>query len=241
MVGIVVVSHSPQLAGAAVDLALQMVPGDRPALAVAAGTGDGAIGTDAVKVGAAISEVASTDGVLVMMDLGSAVLSAEMALDLLGDPGCEVRLCSGPFVEGLLAAVVTASSGATLDVVYAEALAALAPKQAHLGHQGAMPDRVLEPGRADTGAMVEVDLVNPLGLHARPAATLVQAAAAFDARIVLTNVSTGRGPASSASMMSIIALGAERGHRLRIEATGPEARAATLGLRDLVATGFGEV
>ena len=77
----VVVSHSPALAQAAVDLALQMVPGEKPAIAIAAGAGEDLIGTDAAAVSAAIDEVASPDGVLVIMDLGSAVMSAEMALD----------------------------------------------------------------------------------------------------------------------------------------------------------------
>ena len=69
------------------DLALEMVHGERPKIALAAGTADGRIGTDPIRVSEAITEVASPDGVLVFMDLGSAVLSAELALDLLGEPG----------------------------------------------------------------------------------------------------------------------------------------------------------
>ena len=62
MIGIVVVSHSPGLAQAAVDLALEMVHGDAPPIAIAAGAGDGVIGTDASKVAEAIERVASPDG-----------------------------------------------------------------------------------------------------------------------------------------------------------------------------------
>ena len=70
MVGIVVVSHSPHLAQAAVELALEMVAGDKPPLAIAAGTADGSTGTDAAKVAEAIEQVSSPAGVLVIMDLG---------------------------------------------------------------------------------------------------------------------------------------------------------------------------
>lgn len=238
MIGIVVVSHSAPLARAAVELALQMVPGERPPIALAAGAGEGIIGTDAVRVAEAITEVASPGGVLVMMDLGSAVLSAEMALDLLGDPGCEVRLCSGPFVEGLMAAVVTSSTGATLDAVHTEALSALLPKQQHLGHED--HGQVAAVATTGSNSVVEVDLINPHGLHARPAAAFVQKAATFDAQIKVTNMSTGSGPANVASMMAILCLGADQGHRIRIEAIGPQATDATFGLRELVATGFGE-
>ena len=81
-VGLVVVSHSPALAEATVALALAMVADDPPAVAVAAGTEDGGTGTDATAVMAAVEEVGGPGGVLVLMDLGSALLSAELALEL---------------------------------------------------------------------------------------------------------------------------------------------------------------
>ncbi len=88
MVGIVVVSHSAALADGVVELARQM-GGDELALEAAGGLEDGSIGTDAERVAAAIERAMSDDGVLVLMDLGSALLSAEMAVELLGgvDPG----------------------------------------------------------------------------------------------------------------------------------------------------------
>jgi len=118
-----------------VDLALEMVHGERPKIALAAGIADGRLGTDPVRVSEAVTEVASPDGVLVFMDLGSAVLSAELALDLLGDPGFEVRLTSAPFVEGLLAAIVSAAYGGDLDRVQQEASGALLAKRMHLGEE----------------------------------------------------------------------------------------------------------
>jgi PTS hybrid protein len=133
VVGLVVVSHSPALASAAVELATQMLPHVRVPIAVAAGTVDGATGTDATRIAEAIREVASGDGVLVVMDLGSAILSAELALELLGPVDDEVRLSPGPFVEGLVAASVTAGSGGDLDRVAREAAGALGPKTRQLG------------------------------------------------------------------------------------------------------------
>ncbi|HEY0473638.1 MAG TPA: phosphoenolpyruvate--protein phosphotransferase, partial [Kribbella sp.] len=80
MIGIVVVSHSRALATAAVELAAEMVTeGDRPVIAVAAGLDETTFGTDAAAVAEAIGTADSPDGVLVLLDLGSAVLSAELA------------------------------------------------------------------------------------------------------------------------------------------------------------------
>ena len=136
MIGIVVVSHSRALADAAVALAREMVPdpSKQPTIAVAAGLDETTFGTDATAVSAAIEEVDSPDGVLVLMDLGSAVLSADMAKEFLDpDLAGRVRLSSAPFVEGLLAAVVTASTGASIDAVAREADAALTPKAQQVG------------------------------------------------------------------------------------------------------------
>ncbi len=132
-VGLVVVSHSRPLAEAAVALARQMLPSAEVAVEVAAGTDDGGLGTDAVAVSAAITAADSGDGVVVLMDLGSAVMSAETALELLDDDVRDrVVLSSAPLVEGLVGAVVVAAGGADRDRVAAEALRGLAPKQAHL-------------------------------------------------------------------------------------------------------------
>ena len=96
-VGLVVVSHSRPLAEAAVTLARQMLPSAEVAVEVAAGTDDGGLGTDAVAVSAAITAADSGDGVVVLMDLGSAVMSAETALELLDhDVRERVVLSSAP-------------------------------------------------------------------------------------------------------------------------------------------------
>ena len=122
MVGIVVVSHSRRLADAAVELALQMVRGTPPPIEVAAGLDDHVLGTDAARVKEAIDRVASPDGVIVIMDLGSAVLERGAGPRA---PRRHRRLSHRalrwPVVEGLVAAVALAAAGAPLAEVAADA------------------------------------------------------------------------------------------------------------------------
>lgn len=87
----------------------------------------------------------------------------------------------------------------------------------------------------------EVDVRNPSGLHARPAATFVKAAGAFGADVRVTNLT--RDPeksASARSVLGVMGLGVARGHRIRIVATGDGADDAVSSLADLVAAGLGE-
>jgi phosphoenolpyruvate-protein phosphotransferase len=239
VIGIVAVSHSLQLAEAAVSLALQMVPTGAPRVVVAAGAGtekDGSpiIGTDATRVAAAIDALADTDGVLVLMDLGSAVLSAELALELTTSP-VEVRLSAAPFVEGLLAAVVRAAGGATLTDVAAEADSALSPKRGQLG-QAATPTPESETAD-DTGRLIErATLVNPVGLHIRPAALIATAVGAADVTILLTRTGAR---ANAASPTALLSLGGRSGDEIEISAA-LDARAEFERVVALVADGFGE-
>ena len=242
MIGIVVVSHSPALATAAVELALEMVAGDRPAIAIAAGGGEGVTGTDATKVAEAIDEVAGADGVLVLMDLGSAVMSAEMAIDF-RTSDVRVKLSSAPFVEGWISAIVTAAGGASLDEVDREATGALIPKQGMLGDGDADGDGDAEPEAPPTAAeqAEELTIVNPDGLHARPAATLVSALAGFDAKVTFANTRTAGKPVAGNSLIGLLSLGAKVGDVIAVAASGTQAAAALDAVRELVTSGFGEL
>ena len=133
-VGLVVVSHSRSLARASVALAAEMLHGRALRIEVAAGLDDTTFGTDAVSIMQAIERADGPDGVVVLMDLGSAVLSAELALDLLSDPALRdrVTLSPAPIVEGLIVAAVAAAGGASRAEVAAEARDALMGKSAHL-------------------------------------------------------------------------------------------------------------
>jgi dihydroxyacetone kinase phosphotransfer subunit len=116
MVGIVVVSHSAELASGVCDLAGQMA-GPDIAIVPAGGTAAGALGTDEGRVRHAI-ELAGRDGdgVVVLGDLGSSILTVRHVLEHQPDNG-HVRLADAPFVEGAVTAAVTASAGASLDEV----------------------------------------------------------------------------------------------------------------------------
>lgn len=117
MIGIVVVSHSAQLAEGVVELAGQMTGGQVP-MAAAGGGPDGGLGTDVERIKAAIERVMTSNGVLVLMDLGSAVMSAEVAVESLDpDVAGRVRLSNAPVVEGAVIAAVESSIGKSLDEV----------------------------------------------------------------------------------------------------------------------------
>jgi len=124
-VGIVVVSHSWALADAVVELvtALGNLKPDEPPLAAAGGLDEATIGTDATRIATAIEGADRGDGVVLVADLGSAVLSAQTAIDELLDPDLagRVRISRGPLVEGAFVAAVQASAGDTLAAVLAAA------------------------------------------------------------------------------------------------------------------------
>ena len=119
MVGLVIVSHSRELATALVKLVRQVAAPNIP-IALSAGVGDERqdFGTDAIEITDAIREVDSPDGVLVLMDLGSAVLSAKMALEFLEpEIAARVRFCAAPLVEGCISAAVQISLGSDIETV----------------------------------------------------------------------------------------------------------------------------
>jgi phosphoenolpyruvate-protein phosphotransferase/dihydroxyacetone kinase phosphotransfer subunit len=237
MVGLVVVAHSPALAQAAVDLALEMVTGQPPRVAIAAGVAGG-FGTDAVAVQNAIEQVDDGDGVVVLMDLGSAVLSSEMALELLDHELRErVHLTSAPLVEGLVAAVVQAAAGETPEVVIREATAGLAGKEAQLGTSTVTAETTGE----DEGGQRAVFTVSiPHGLHARPAARLVTTTKGFDAEVRIRNTTTASAYAPAASLSRVAAVGARQGHQVEVVASGRQAAAALEAILALAGRGFDE-
>jgi PTS hybrid protein len=114
MVGIVLVSHSCRLVEGLAELLAQIGSSEVP-VAVAGGTVDGRLGTSFDMVAAAIEAADRGDGVIVIPDLGSAVLTVKSVLE--GLDGRPVVLVDAPLVEGAVAAVVTAASGAGLQVV----------------------------------------------------------------------------------------------------------------------------
>jgi multiphosphoryl transfer protein len=251
VVGIVIVSHSHRIAEGVAELAREM-GGPDVRLEPAGGLDmpDHPTGTDAMLVMGAIDRAWSDGGVLVLMDLGSAVLSAEMALDMLPEERRDrVLLCEAPIVEGAVAAAVAAKVGGALESVAAEARGGLAGKIAHL-KTPAQGSASVEGSASEEGSASAVDpasarsvrltIRNPHGLHARPAARLVQTAAAFDATVHVRNVTTGRGPADAASLNGVATLGAATGHEVEVTASGPRAAEAVDAIQALAERDFDE-
>ena len=243
MVGLVLVSHSAALAEGAAELAREMGGAEvrlEPAGGVESGDGT-ALGTDAVRVAEAIARADSGDGVLVLMDLGSAVLSAEMAMELVApERSSSVVLSDAPLVEGAVAAAVAARIGLPLEAVAAEARGGLRAKAEHLGGtpEASVPPAAAAPPLQDGARELRLVVRNRLGLHARPAARLVQTAAAFDAEVTVTNVATGRGPASARSLNAVATLGVRHGHEILVATRGPQAAEALAAVAALAERGF---
>src|SRR5246127_5187428 len=208
MVGLVLVSHSRRLAEATVDLIKRTI-GPDISIAAAGGVGDdrSELGTDALDIQEAILKVRSPDGVLVLMDMGSAILSAETAKELVSfemtDP---LVLCSAPLVEGSIAAAVQIQIGSALAEVTAAAQQGLAPKQEQLSDTAPSP----QPAASDKqeliptgGKELEVTIRNEHGLHLRPAANLIKALAPFKATVQIENRSAKRGPIAAKSLVDL--------------------------------------
>jgi phosphocarrier protein FPr len=245
MIGLVLVSHSRALALAVQELARAMTGPDLP-LAIAAGVGENhaELGTDAVEICEAISSVDSLDGIVVLMDMGSAILSAEMALDLMdASLRPRVHFCAAPFVEGAVAAAVTAQAGMPVEAVLAEALGSLKQKNAALKPAGDTAQ-----SRADVSPLpavaaqksIRATVRNAHGLHARPAARLIAETRHFDAEITVRNLTNSRGPVSVKSLSSLASLEVLAGHEVEFAASGADAPAALARIRQLVQENFGE-
>ena len=257
MVGIVIVSHSALLAAGVEELARQMTQ-TPVAIAIAAGINDpeNPFGTDALQIQAAIESVYSEAGVIVLMDLGSAVMNAEMALEFLTqEQRKNVRLCAAPLVEGAIAAVVEAASNASLERVLVSARNALTAKVAQLGESsrgasgtdektGKYPAREnleLSPNlEVQPRKPIQLTVPNHYGLHLRPAAKLVTTAARFQSEIKLQNLTTKSQTVSAKSINQVMLLGVRQGHEIAITAAGEDAAAALAALQELIEEQLGE-
>ena len=234
-VALVLVSHSRILARGVVELAQQMAP--QVTLIAAGGTTSGELGTSFDRVFDAVWEgLAAADGVVVLADLGSAILTVESVLEVLADDAERVVLADAPFVEGAVAAAVTAHSGATITEVLESAERAgstFAVRDA--GGGGGSADTASGTGPAESGAVERAVVVrNPLGLHARPAAVLARLIAGFDAQVTVNGV-------NGASVLEIMKLGATGGTGLVLVATGPQAQEAVTAAAEAIEGGFGEL
>ncbi|MEV0368703.1 dihydroxyacetone kinase phosphoryl donor subunit DhaM [Streptomyces sp. NPDC050636] len=118
LVGIVLVSHSAEIALGVQSLVEQLSSG-RVVVATAGGTDDGGLGTSYSRILSAVRTADAGAGVLVLPDLGSSVLTARLVLD--DHPDTHAVLADSPFLEGAVAATLAAASGADLSAVVKEA------------------------------------------------------------------------------------------------------------------------
>lgn len=221
-VGLVLVSHSAKLAEGVAEVAAQMAPD--VTIVPAGGLPDGGIGTDYDSVVAAVQRADSGSGVVLLYDLGSAQMTAELAVESLADPEAVV-VADAPLVEGTVAAAVAAQNGADRGGVLEAAAAAGAPPE--LG--SAAPEAVTES--------VDLALTNEVGLHARPAAVLARGLAGIEAEV---SVRLGDQEADARSVLALMALGARKGDRIQVRASGPQAGEALRAVQELVEDNFGE-
>jgi dihydroxyacetone kinase phosphotransfer subunit len=120
-VGIVIVSHSPDVAKGAADMVRQMV-GEEVPLAWCGGNAEGGLGTDVAAIMDAIHAAWSEAGVAILVDLGGAETNSEMAIELLPEERRgRVVVCNAPIVEGAVVAATEASGGSSLEIVRATA------------------------------------------------------------------------------------------------------------------------
>jgi multiphosphoryl transfer protein len=221
-----------------VALSQEMLHGKQIRIAVAAGLDETTFGTDAAQIVDAIIAADQGAGVVVLMDLGSAVLSAELALELLdADVRDRVVLCPAPLVEGLVVAAVAAANGAEASEVASEATGALAGK---VGHLGSVPEAVADvEGDADklTGRFV---VANPHGLHARPAARLVQEVRRRDAHARIRNRRTESEWVDAGSLSKIATLGVRSGDDVEVRVSGSQAAESLDHILALAARNFDE-
>jgi phosphoenolpyruvate---glycerone phosphotransferase subunit DhaM len=242
-VGLVVVSHSAGLAAGVVEVAAQIAPD--VVVVAAGGTADGGVGTDFDAVSAALERADSGAGVVVLYDLGSARMVAEMAVELVDN----ARLVDAPLVEGAVAAAVAAQSSADLaEVVHAAEDAAGVPGLTApetvidevapvVGDVDVMGSMKLATGESTQPAAVTVALTNEIGLHARPAAVVARAMTSLDATVTVT---FGESSADGRSVLALMALGARGGDEVTVTATGPQAQEALTTFADLAARDFAD-
>lgn len=249
-VGIVVVSHSEKIAEGVVELARQMAP---DVVIVAAGgiddgSGPARIGTSFDRVQAGIEQADGGEGAVVLTDLGSAVMTAEMVLEFMDPVERErVRLAEAALVEGAVAAAVHAQGGAPLEEVLRAAegaVVSIRPEELapFVTRAAAAPGRAASPadGTGSPDAGVDASKVtgawtlrNQMGLHARPAAALATGLMDLDAEVLINGV-------DGKSVMLLMSLGLGQGKTVTAEASGPDARTAVDLVGQAVESGFGE-
>ena len=246
-VGLVIVSHSEKLASGVAELTQQMTQGAITIVA-AGGAGDNVIGTSVETIQQAIERADGPEGVLILLDMGSAILSTEMALEMLTDEQRgRVLLSSAPIVEGALAAALDAILGHSLKEVRAAAENAAGKEQLknlkpitqaeEEATAEAQPATQQSTQLAADALEKQYTLNNPAGLHARPISLVIQTAAKFTA---LVEIQANKRTARATSLIELLGLAARKGDTILIRASGQDAQEVLNALSALVEANFYE-
>ncbi|MCF2705775.1 HPr family phosphocarrier protein [Arcanobacterium haemolyticum] len=230
-IGFVLVSHSPSVAGAVAELAAQMAPDVR--IETVGGDAAGGFGTDVAQVLAACEAIEQTcERVVLMADLGSARMGAEMAIEMTGeaDDGTPRRVLGpGPFLEGSVAGAATAQAGAGLAEVVRSIASSLDFWKDQIKAEDAQP--LSASAGVNSGFQTQVTVVDENGLHARPAALLAQLVAGQDTTVLINGV-------EGDSMMEILLLGIKQGDSVLVSSPDPDGEEAVRKVAAAIAAGL---
>jgi PTS hybrid protein len=219
-VGLVIVSHSAKLAEGVAELAGQMAPD--VTIRAAGGMDDGSLGTDFDRVCTALEQADTGDGAVLLYDLGSARMIADLAVEAHANP-LHALVVDASVVEGAVAAAVAAQGGADLAAVARAA--------------GEQPPEFGAQDPPAEGDSVDLVLRNEVGLHARPAALLVRTIASLKADVTVYH---GGQQADARSVLALMGLSARGGDTIKVVADGPDAAEALRRIGKLVEIEFEE-
>ncbi len=238
MIGLLIISHSSEIATGVKALVEQMTQGRLP-IAAAGGSAEGDLGTSTDLILEAIEGLGDVEAVLALVDMGSAIMSAEIALEMSGLP---FHISPAPLVEGALVAGVEATRpGISLAEISMAAERALEAKHEALGSEALLLPLSLPSQSSRASNEVILTVNNKVGLHMRPAKDFVQLASRFNAQIRARNIERpDRSTANAKSIIDVMKLGVACGNHIAITAEGEDAQAALQALAELIRNNFGE-
>ena len=226
MVSLIFVSHSYELAKTTVDYIRKVTKTNVP-MAFSGGIGDNheEMGTDSIDVFNAIESVYSDDGVLIFCDLGSSLISSELAISMLDEEKVSnVRMTSAAFIEGGINAAIQSSLNRSLDDVISEAIDSLTPKISYVKDK-------LDNDIIDVQSDIEFKdyvkgeykILLENGFHARPVFMFINLISNSKSLVYISNKTKHNPPVPADSITKVTLLNIEYGDVMEIYAKGPDA------------------
>ena len=228
MVSLIFVSHSYKLAKTAAEYIKEVTNTNNVNITFSGGTGDDhkEIGTNAVDVFNAIEKVYSDDGVIIFCDLGSALISSELAISMLDEKKSpNVRITSAPFIEGGINAAIQSSLGKNINEVINESLESLTPKISYVKDKvdHNINNEILDNIEFKDYVKGEYKILLENGFHARPVFMFINLIANSKSEVYISNKTKHKPPVSADSITKVTLLNIEYGDVMEIYAKGPDA------------------